>query len=95
VKRIAFVSAGTVVPGLVAFVMGGTSAASILGAVGHINPLGASISKVEGATVATAVLPSAVLPSTSTIDSLPTAFLALGLLAAAAGFALIQRRRTP
>jgi LPXTG-motif cell wall-anchored protein len=68
--------------------MGGTSAASIVGAVGHINPLGASISKVEG-TIATAVL-----PSTSTIDSLPTAFLALGLLAAAAGFALIQRRST-
>ena len=69
-KRLTFVSAGTVVAVLVSLVMGGTSAA------------------VEGGTTATAVL-----PSTSTADSLPTAFLALGLLAAAAGFALIQRRR--
>ena len=89
-KRLVFVSATTAVSVLVSFAMGGTSAASILGAVGHINALGASISRVEPGTVATAVL-----PSTSTIDSLPTAFLALGLLAAAAGFALIQRRRAP
>jgi hypothetical protein len=74
---------------LVSFAMGGTSAASILGAMGHTNPLGVAISKVEG-TIATAVL-----PSTSTIDSLPTAFLVFGLLAAAAGFALIQRRSAP
>ena len=89
-KRLSFVGAGTVASVIASFVMSGTSAASILGATGHINPLGASISQVEGGTVATAVL-----PSTSTIDSLPAAFLALGLLAAAAGFALIQRRRTP